>query len=191
MIGKLKGILTDIHGSEALIETSSGVSYRVYVTPGCLALGSDGAQIDVYTYLNVREDELTLFGFETHEMYRLFTYFVAIDGVGPKTAFLIVSTSHAGDIRTAVVANDVAYFQRIKGIGKKTAQRILIDLSGRYGSEFDITAGQETQDDQDALSALQSLGFTAKDARKTLSDIDPTLPLDQRITQALQTISRR
>ena len=191
MIGKLKGILTDIHGNEALIETSSGVSYRVYVTPGCLALGSDGALVEVYTYLNVREDELTLFGFETHEMYLLFTHFVAIDGVGPKTAFLIVSTSHAGDIRTAVVANDVAYFQRIKGIGKKTAQRILIDLAGRFGGEFDITAGHETQDDQDALSALQSLGFTAKDARKTLSDIDPTLPLDQRITQALQTISRR
>lgn len=191
MIGKLKGLLTDIHGNEALFETVSGVSYRLFVTPGCLEMGQSGEHIEIYTYLNVREDELTLFGFETYDMYRLFTYFVAIDGVGPKTAYLIVSTSQSDDIRTAVVSNDVAYFQRIKGIGKKTAQRILIDLSGRYGSEFDITAGQETQDDQDALSALVSLGFTAKDARKALSDIDATLPLDRRITQALQTISRR
>lgn len=191
MIGKLKGIIREIHDSEALLETPSGVFYRVYVSPSLASVPSDGESIELYTHLQVREDDLTLFGFETYEIYRLFTYCIAVDGVGPKIGFLIVCSSTSDGIRQAVSANDVAFFQKIKGVGKKTAQRLLIELSSRFGSEFDVTSGQETQDDTDALDALVSLGFTRKDARKALLDIDASLPLDKRITQALQSISRR
>lgn len=190
MIGKLKGTLSEIFESEALLETSSGVFYRVYVTPTIVAMGV-GAGVEIYTYLQVREDDLTLFGFETHEIYRLFTFLIAIDGVGPKTAFGMICMAKPAELREAVLNNDVAYFQKMKGIGKKTAQRILIDLSARFGSEFDVTAGQETQDDVDAQAALVSLGFTAKDARKALAGIDAGLPLEERIRLALQGISRK
>lgn len=189
MIGKLKGTISEIFGDEVLIETSGGVFYSVLVTPAILDKGA-GGDVKIYTYLNVREDDLTLFGFETREVYRLFTYFIAIDGVGPKTAFTIMSTSKPGDIRTAVVANDVAFFQKIKGIGKKTAQRILIDLSATFGSEFDVTAGQETADDVDALDALVSLGFRRVDAKKALEKIDSSLSLEERIKLALQSVSK-
>lgn len=191
MIGKLKGTLSEIFESEALIETTSGVFYRVYVTPQVVAMGVGEAIVEIYTYLQVREDDLTLFGFETHEIYRLFTYLIAIDGVGPKTAFGMICMAKPAELREAVLNNDVAYFQKMKGIGKKTAQRILIDLSARFGSEFDVTAGQETQDDVDAQAALVSLGFTAKDARKALAGIDGALPLEERIRLALQGISRK
>lgn len=191
MIGKLKGIIRETHEFEALLETQSGVYYRIHVSPTLAAAGLTDDVVELYTHLQVREDDLSLFGFETYELYRLFTYCIAVDGVGPKTGFLIVHSATPAEIRQAVATNDIAFFQKAKGVGKKTAQRLLIDLSARFGSEFDITAGQETQDDTDALDALMSLGFTRKDARKALSDIDSTLPLDKRITQALQSISRR
>lgn len=191
MIGKLKGTLSEIFGTEALIETSGGVFYKVHITPALAQKGVSSDQLELYTYLNVKEDDLTLFGFDTYQEYTMFTYLIAIDGVGPKTAYLIVSSSSPADIRTAVHANDVAFFQKIKGIGKKTAQRILIDLSAKFGSEFDITAGQETADDIDALDALVSLGFKRKDAKNALEEIDSSLALEERIKLALQSIKRR
>lgn len=191
MIGKLKGKLSETFGAEALLETSGGVFYRVYVTPGILESSTIGDDIEIYTYLNVKEDDLTLFGFETHSMYQMFQYMIAVDGVGPKTGFTIISTCAPSDIRTAVHGNDVAFFQKVKGIGKKTAQRILIDLSAKFGTEFDITAGQETADDIDALDALVSLGFKRKDAKNALDAIDSSLPLEERIRYALQSIQRR
>lgn len=188
MIGKITGKLLEVHGAQGLIDTPSGLAYRVWLTPGLV--GKVLETVSVYTHLHVREDDLTLFGFETHELYTLFTYFVAIDGVGPKTAFTIVSTTQPSEIRQAVTSSDVAYFQKIKGIGKKTAQRILIDLAGKFGSEFDLAASQESENDEDVVRALMSLGFTSKDARRALEHVDPSSPLEIRITQALQGVSR-
>lgn len=188
MIGKITGSLIETHGAQGLIQTQSGLAYRVWLTPGLIA--QTGETLSVYTHLHVREDELTLFGFETYELYVLYTQFIAIDGVGPKTAFTIISTTTPLDIRAAVSKSDVAYFQKIKGIGKKTAQRILIDLASVFGSEFDVEASSHTVEDEDVVRALISLGFTAKDARASLEHVDHTLPLEKRITQALQGVTR-
>ena len=189
MIGKLRGVIQEAFGQEALIETTGGVFYRVYVTPAILAKQTNDP-VEIYTYLNVREDELTLYGFETYDTYRVFTYLISVDGVGPKTGYTIIATSSPEDIRSAVTANDVAFFQKIKGIGKKTAQRILIDLSTVFGSEFDINAGEETADDVDALEALMALGFKRADAKKALDKIDSSLSLEERIKLALQSVQR-
>ncbi len=188
MIGKITGSLIELHGAQGLIQTQSGLAYRVWLTPGLM--GQVGETLSLYTHLHVREDELTLFGFESNELYVLYTQFIAIDGVGPKTAFTIISTTTPADIRMAVSTSNVAYFQKIKGIGKKTAQRILIDLASVFGSEFDLEASAQAHDDEDVVRALISLGFTAKDARSSLEHVDPSLPLEKRITQALQGVSR-
>lgn len=190
MIGKLQGNIAEIHGNEAFVQTSSGVFYKVFVTPGLTQKASDNTKVEMYTYLNVREDELTLFGFETFDEYRLFTYLIAVDKVGPKSAFTILSTTQPSAIRTAVHESDVSFFQQIKGIGKKTAQRILIDLSSAFGAEFDLAASQDQPIDRDAVDALVSLGFRRKDAIETLKDIDDSLPLEDKIRTALQSISR-
>lgn len=189
MIGKIYGKITEVHGNEGFIDTASGVSYRLFLTPS-LAHSSD-KEVTVYTYLNVREDELTLFGFETYELYKVFGYLIAVDGVGPKTAYTIVCTSTPDEIRKAAQGNDVAFFQKIKGIGKKTAQRILIDLSTRFGAEFDLEASEaESQDDTDAVDALVSLGFKRKQAVDALKSVDPKASMEEKLKQALQSLGR-
>lgn len=189
MIGKLKGKITEIHGLEALIETSGGVFYRVFITPELQQ--KSGEDVEVYTYLNVKEDQLTLFGFETYEQFRMFEIFLGIDGVGPKTAFTIVTTADPKAIRKAVVESDVAFFQKIKGIGKKTAQRILVDMSAHLGTEFDVAATQQkAEEDEDAIQALIALGFKRKEAVNALKKVDSGLSVEDKIKFALQSISK-
>ena len=159
MIGKLKGTVSEIHGSEALVETSGGVFYWVFITPDMLGNFVIGDPVEIYTYHSIKEDEQKLFAFQTYEALRMFTLLISVDGVGPKTGYTIVCTSAIGDIRRAIRESDVTFFQKIKGIGKKTAQRILVDISGAMGTDFDLQASQEAEVDKDALAALESLGF--------------------------------
>lgn len=190
MIGKIKGKISEIHESEALIETKGGVFYRVYITPDILGTNPK-EEIEVYTYLNVREDELTLYGFKTYQMYKMFTLFIGVDGVGPKVAYGIISSSDPSEIREAVASSDVAYFKKIKGVGKKTAQKILVDLSSKFGSEFDVSTLQESPEDKDAIDALASLGFKKEEARKALQEIDTNFSLQDKITAALRNLSHK
>lgn len=187
MIGKISGILTELHGNEALVETSSGVGYLVYVGPSLLE--KKGEKVNIYTYLNVKEDELTLFGFLIYDEYTLFKMIRSVDGVGPKTAFSIVQSSKYADIRTAIINKDVHFFEKIKGIGKKTAQKILLELSGKLGVDFELSDVEETKDDLDAIEALKALGYKATQVREVLRNLEPTLTLEQKIRSALQKLN--
>lgn len=190
MIGKLKGIISEIHSTEALIETSGGVFYWVFITPDMLGSFVIGDTAELYTYHSIKEDEQKLFAFNSYEEFRMFSLLISVDGVGPKTGYTIVCTSGVGDIRRAILESDVVFFQKIKGIGKKTAQRILVDISGAMGTEFDLHASQEKEVDKDALAALESLGFKTSDAHEVLAGIDAGLPLEAKIKAALQYLGR-
>ena len=189
MIGKIKGTLAEIHGNEALIEATSGVSYYIFVAPSLIS--KKGQDIDVYTYLNVKEDELSLFGFATHEEFDLFRLLKSVDGVGPRTAFTVILSSNFTDIKTAIVSKDVLFFERIKGIGKKTAQKILLELSSKLGAEFELSDIEDTPDNKDALEALKALGFRAGDIRTVLRNLDSTLSLEEKIKAGLQKLTSR
>lgn len=184
MIGKISGTLVELHGNEALIETSGGVSYLVFV--GTSFIDKKGEKINLYTYLNVKEDELSLFGFLTYEEYSLFKMIKSVDGVGPKTAFSIVQSSQYVDIRTAIINKDVHFFERIKGIGKKTAQKILLELSSKLGVDFELGDIEETKDNLDAIEALKALGYKASQVREIVHDLEPTLTLEDKIKKTLQ-----
>ncbi len=190
MIGKLKGVISEIHGSEALIETSGGVFYWVFITPDMLGSFMIGNSTELYIYHSIKEDEQKLFAFNSYEAFRMFSLLISVDGVGPKTGYTIVCTSAIGDIRKAILESDVVFFQKIKGIGKKTAQRILVDISSAMGTEFDLQASQELEVDKDALAALESLGFKTAEAHEVLSNIDKDLPLEAKVTAALQYLGR-
>ncbi len=187
MIGKISGTLIELHGNEALIETASGVGYLVFVGPTFLE--KKGEKITLYTYLNVKEDELSLFGFLLYDEYTLFKMIKSVDGVGPKTAFSIVQSSQYADIRAAIVNKDVHFFERIKGIGKKTAQKILLELSGKLGSDFELSDVEETKDDKDVVEALKALGYKVNQVREVLRDLEPTLSLEDKIRAALQKLN--
>lgn len=183
MIGKIKGKLTEIHGNEALIETKSDVSYKVFVGPN--VYGKKGTVVDLYTYLVVKEDELSLYGFSNYEEHILFTLLTSVDGVGPKIAFTIVHSSDYGAIQKAIREKDVQFFQKIKGIGKKTAQKILLELSTKMGAVFELSDVEESQEDRDTVDALVALGFKKEAVQKVLKEIDHKLPLEEKIKIAL------
>src|SRR3989344_3872668 len=135
MIGKLKGKLTEIYGNEAYLETSGGVFYKVFITADIIQKYPLNTNVELYTYLNVREDELTLFAFHTVESYKIFMMLINVDGVGPKMAYAIIASHQPDAIKQAVLASDVDFFQQVRGVGKKTAQRILVDLTDKFGEE--------------------------------------------------------
>lgn len=186
MIGKIKGTLTEIDGNVGLIETASGVFYNVYLTNdaiGCLY----PCPIEIYTYLHVREDALVLFGFQTKQEYQLFTLLLTVPGVGPKSAFTVISYSKPAELIGAVTSNDVNYFTKVPGLGKKTALKIILELSQKLKSEFKLDQIQEVgEDDKIVVDALVSLGFRANDAKQIISKLPKELSVENKIKEAIR-----
>jgi Holliday junction DNA helicase RuvA len=189
MIGKITGTLTDIIGQEGLIETSGGVSYRVFL-PASFFSYVLPAPVSVYTYLHVREDALVLYGFVSRAHLDLFSLLHSVSGVGPKTAFNTLSFTDPQGLEQAVKSNNLEYFTRIPGLGKKTAMKMLLELSTKMKKDFSLESLNLSEDDEMVVSALKSLGFTAKDIRSILGKIDKTAPLESRITQGIQLLTK-
>lgn len=191
MIGKLKGVLTEVHGDEAFIETKGGVTYRVQLSPKLREkIGSLQKEVSIYTYLDVKEDSLVLFGFDSYESFNIYSLVLSVDGVGPKTAYTIVSAYESSQIKDAIGRNDVLFFQEIKGIGKKTAQRLIVDLASKIGAEVDLESMYVTED-KDAVDALISLGFKKQDVLRALQKLEKNMPLQEKLTEALQLLTKK
>ena len=167
MIARLRGKPV-VHDADGLVLDVGGVGYRLLATPTAIrkADGVDEAVIE--THLHVREDALQLFGFADAAERELFEQLLAVSGVGPKVALAIVSGYSPGELRRAIVREDDALFQTIPGIGKKTAQRVVLD-------------GHVV-----ARDALVELGYTTAEAEQRLAEIDPDLPPAERVRQALR-----
>ena len=191
MIGNLSGIFSEMHGDEAFIETPGGVTYRVQLSPSVREkIGLLGGAVSLYTYLDVKEDSHVLFGFDSYESFNMFSMVLSVDGVGPKTAYMIVSAHDSLKIIDAIRRNDVLFFQEIKGIGKKTAQRIIVDLAGKIGGEANLDS-MYINEDKDAVDALLSLGFKRQEVLKALHKVPQELPLEEKLKQALQMLTHR
>lgn len=191
MIGKLKGILREIEGSTALLETASGVYYQLYLTPELMTATTVGDTAEVYTYLHVKEDALTLFGFENKKKKQLFLMLLSVDGVGPKLAFTIISYASADTIITAVKTSDLQFFNSISGIGKKTAQKILLELSSKFDTDFELEHTVMSADDLTVIDALAALGFDKNLSTKTLEAIDKSLSVENKIREAIREMTKK
>ncbi len=191
MIGRLKGTLAEVEGNVGLIETSGGVYYQVYLTSTLLTRCIPPSNIDIYTFLNVREDALTLFGFESKKEYRLFTLLIGVPGVGPKTAFGIISFSKPNEFINAIKSNDAAYFTKIPGLGKKTALKIILELSAKFESEFVFEPTIVSEEDVVVIEALVSLGFRSNDAKEVLNKLDKDKSTEEKISEGIRMLSRK
>lgn len=186
MIGKIKGTLSEITGNTGLVETSGGVFYELYLTNNIISSHLVGTPIEVYTYLQVRDDALVLFGFDTREEYKLFTLLISVSGVGPKTGFGIVSASKPAELFSAITQNDVNYFTKVPGLGKKTAMKIILELSQKLKQDFDMNKMHLSDDDQTVIDALTALGFKASDARNIFAKIPSGLSMQEKIKEGLR-----
>lgn len=186
MIGKLKGKLVEVENNIGLVETSGGVFYQVYLTPTLISQINPNSPIEIYTYLQVRDDALVLFGFATNDEYHFFTLLLSVSGVGPKTAYSAISFTKVDEITQAIKSNNIEYFTRIPGLGKKTAMKIILELSQKLKSEFKMVDMYLSEDDKLVVDALVSLGFKSADAKQTLSKLPKDLSVEEKIRHALK-----
>ena len=139
----------------------------------------------------MRDDALVLFGFENKQEYKLFSLLIGVSGVGPKTAFGVISFSKVNEFVAAVKTNDSSYFTRVPGLGKKTALKIMLELSGKFDSEFVFEPTHLSEDDKMVIDALSSLGFKAGDAKIVLEKIDKTKTTEEKITESIRMLSSK
>jgi Holliday junction DNA helicase RuvA len=184
VISRLRGTAVARSG-ERLVLDVGGVGYALAVTPTATRLAERGGEVALETYLHVREDTLQLYGFAEAAERELFEHLLAVSGVGPKVALAIVSGSPPADLRRAIALEDTARFEAIPGIGKKTAQRVVLELKEKLGTMGEPTpiAGKPHGVARDALVEL---GWTVTEAEEALAALDPTLSVEERVRQALQ-----
>ncbi len=171
---------------DGLVLDVGGVGYLVQATPSALRQAEGADEVTVQTYLHVREDALQLYGFADREERELFEHLLSVSGVGPKVALAIVSGSRPAELRRAIALEDTARFEAIPGIGRKTAQRVVLELKEKLGT---ARAGAEPTEVASphlvARDALVELGFSLVDAERALADVDASLPADERVRLAL------
>ncbi len=186
MIGRLRGTVSG--GTErGLILDVGGVGYRVHTNPQSSAKWrKERGEIVLYTHLAVREDSLDLYGFETEEELSFFELLLSVSGIGPRSALSILAVGDIGALRRAIGAGDTSYLTKISGIGKKTAERIILDLRDKAGGGSAEEAAQ-LRGDVDVLEALRALGYAGKEARDAVVKVSREgMDTNQKLKAALR-----
>jgi Holliday junction DNA helicase RuvA len=184
VISRLRGTVAARTASGLVIDVG-GVGYLVAATPRVDA--RVGAETTVETYLHVRDDVLQLYGFASADEREMFELLLGVTGVGPKVALGIVSGSTPAELRRAIVRDDTARFEAIPGIGRKTAQRVILELKEKLGPG--APAGTDAADGEGSLlarNALVELGWSMLDAERALADVDEALPVEEQVRAALR-----
>jgi holliday junction DNA helicase RuvA len=186
MISRLRG-RPIARRPDGLVLDVNGVGYLLAVTPSAFRLAQGDDEISLETYLHVREDALQLYGFADAAERELFEHLLSVSSVGPKVALAIVSGSSPAELRRAIVLEDTARFEAIPGIGKKTAQRVVLELKEKVGSAAVASEpGGEAGTHLAARDALVELGYSVVEAERALVEVDPGLAPEERVRQALQ-----
>ncbi len=198
MISYLKGTLEEISDTGIVVETS-GIGYFILMPPSISAKFKLHCDIKVYTYMSVKEDSVSLFGFESQKQLEIFKKLTSVSGVGFKTAMGLLGAVGINDITAAIVSNDPVTLCRAPGLGKKSAQRIILELKDKVSNEDILTSVFGESNDSysndnrsEALEAMTALGYSRKEAVKALSAV--YLPDDSTsviLKKALKKISEK
>lgn len=190
MIAFVKGKIADISDRSVIIETQ-GVGYEISTTTDTLATAQLGAQMALFTHLAVKEDAMELYGFRTRQELTFFQMLITVSGVGPRSAIGIVSIGSIESIQRAIGSGDVGYLTSVSGIGRKTAEKIIIDLRDKLVSLGHKGGMGEFSGDSDALEALIKLGYSQAEARDAVKRIPATaVTLNDKIKEALKYIGK-
>lgn len=190
MIAHIFGTVAEKFGGAVIVDVA-GVGYEINTPTGDYGAVKLGDEVKFYTYHHIREQAEELFGFSSLAAKKLFELLITVQGVGPKAALAILSLGDAENVRNAIANADSAFVQKAAGVGKKTAERVVVDLSDKVGlpthyGRKDAPVQTELNTSDEALEALMALGYNLADATKALENVDPNLPTPQRVTQALK-----
>ena len=188
MIAHIYGVVVEKFGNAVIVDVN-GIGYEVQVAVGDFEASLLGEQVKLHTYHHIREQSQELFGFSSLAAKKLFELLITVQGVGPKAALAILSLGDSEQVRNAIANSDSAYITQATSIGKRIAERVVVDLSDKVGLAVQITrtagaTGRLVNDE--ALEALIALGYTLADASKALEAVPVDIPTAARVTQALK-----
>jgi Holliday junction DNA helicase RuvA len=188
MIATLEGRIV-AKGENYVVVGVSGVGFKVHVPRSLLdQLGGTGQEVSLYTHLHVRENEITLYGCGTPERLALFELLLEVPGIGPKVAMNVVSSLSTEELRETIARGDAALLTHIPGVGKKTAERLMLDLKDKLGVGLDLVSYPAlTHADAEVISGLTSLGYSVAEAQAALRSLPSRdLTLEEKFRLALQ-----
>jgi Holliday junction DNA helicase RuvA len=190
MIGTIKGKPTIITEKYIIIEVNN-IGYKIYVNQDILSKISDKNEIMLFTYLVVKEDALDLYGFRNLEEKEMFELLISVSGVGPKGALGILGVAPLEILKRAIVTKDISYMTQVSGIGKKTAEKIIIELRDKLKDSNITDYGFVLNKDSDVIEALKSLGYSQNEAREMIKNIPEEIEdINQRIKEALKGVNK-
>jgi holliday junction DNA helicase RuvA len=191
MIALLEGTVSE-HIGDMVVISCAGVGYGIWATVEDQGRLANGAQARVYVYEHIREQSHDLFGFVDISTKQLFELLLTVNGVGPKMALSVLSVAPADEVKKAIAEGNMAVLKAANGVGKRVAERIIVDLKDKVGLAQSADGGIVfTQVGDEAVDALIALGFTTLDAQKAVQGIDSELSTEERIKIALQQGVRR
>ena len=187
MIAHIYGKIAEKFAGSVIVDVA-GVGYEVIVPAGEFDRAVLGEEIKFYTYHHIREQSQELFGFSSLAAKKLFELLITVQGVGPKAGIAIMSLGESEEVRNAIACEDSKFIQKAAGVGKKSAERVVLDLKDKVGlaTKFSQTSQVSVSSTDEALEALISLGYNLADASQMLEGISPELSTEERITQALR-----
>ena len=198
MFAYIKGNL-QVKSINYVVVENNGIGYKIYMSSKSIGtIGSIGDNVKVHTHYHVREDDISLYGFNTEEELRMFEILISVSGVGVKSALTMLSDITPTSFAIAVINDDVTRLTKVPGVGKKTAQRLILELKDKLKSE-DITCGETEVEEcknnciinNDAITALQVLGYCKKEAETALEKINVKgLSIEEIIKEALKILAK-
>lgn len=183
MIGFLNGVVFFKEGNYIILDVK-GVGYKVLAASDVLIKAIKGTSLELFIYTHVREDNISLFGFLEAQDLKLFENLIGISGIGPKTAMNIFSAGNRNEIMSAITKGDVDFFTSVPRLGRKNAQKIIIELKNKFGGTGDLDlTGAEISGSEEVVIALKGFGFTSKEIHDAIRNVKKD---DQKITETIK-----
>jgi Holliday junction DNA helicase RuvA len=199
MFAYIKGSL-EVKTKGYIVIDVNGIGYKIFMSETAISrLGEVGEVVKVHTYLKVKEDEMSLYGFNTNEELRMFELLLSVSGIGAKTAITILSNIEPSSFALAVITNDVNKIKSLPGIGPKGAQRIILELKDKIETDEAVSTegsidikniSSNNENVNEAISALQVLGYSKKEIEKALEKADANMTIEELIKYALKNLSK-
>jgi Holliday junction DNA helicase RuvA len=190
MIASITGVVSNKE-QQSLVVEAGGIGYKIFTTQALAASTRIGENIRLQTYLQVREDAMVLFGFAQKSELEFFEMLITVSGVGPKVALSILSAGNLDMIKDAIAAGDVAVFTKVGGVGRKTAEKIIVELKEKVGALGYATAGAASVSSDLLIQALEQLGYSNKEVREVLPKVKRDGSVEDQLRQALRILGGR
>jgi Holliday junction DNA helicase RuvA len=183
----------EITGEKFTVLNAGGIGYKVFISQETSQkIPQKGHIVKLWTYQNVREDALELYGFLNLNELDLFETLIGVSGVGPKTALAVLGMGSTDNLRRAIAAGDSSYLTRVSGIGRKTAERIIVELKDKMAGRGVTVDAPELKEEMDALDALTALGYSPREARDALAKVPKEITeAEKRIKEVLKNLGKR